>query len=456
MKKCKVVYLLLIAGTLLAQTWQTGPNSTFAFTRFDGEYFPGTGKVYFLGGRLGTTGTPTDGTIWSFDPVARTYATVGQAMPVPVSNYEICLLEDDYNLPDGDTYGLYIVGGRDNNGNFKRNVQVYYPVSNTAWDITSDPYPAVMTDTVPIPACGQVVDNKMYVIGGFQNARAPYVTNQTWVYDPLAPAGSRWTQLANLNVGRGYINAAVIDSFIYACGGDTFDGTSLIARTWCERFNAHNPGAGWTRIRDLPRNNGEARAFGFGAESPYGFANRIIVAGRGTWSSESAHCYIYNALTDSWATFPSLNQRRRDHAGAFIPGNQNNNGIPGIWVWGGRQDSDNNVLIITEFYQFTLTGIAEPAVGKPSELALSAEPNPFRRATAFRFNLAQSGRASIRVYAANGELVWTSPKQEYSPGSHVTLWNGTTNTGHVSGRGIYFCRLDAENCGAGLKLTKLD
>src|SRR5512139_2554593 len=42
-----------LAGKLPDQsTWSWGPLWTTNYTRFDGEYFPGTNKVYFLGGRV--------------------------------------------------------------------------------------------------------------------------------------------------------------------------------------------------------------------------------------------------------------------------------------------------------------------------------------------------------------------------------------------------------------------
>ncbi|HUM70085.1 MAG TPA: hypothetical protein PLK31_14720, partial [Chloroflexota bacterium] len=70
--------------------WQLAPNAPFAYTRFDAEYSPTTGKVYFLGGRLGSG--DTDGSIWEFDPVTGVYADTGVDMPVPISNYQIVRL----------------------------------------------------------------------------------------------------------------------------------------------------------------------------------------------------------------------------------------------------------------------------------------------------------------------------------------------------------------------------
>src|SRR5512139_3849657 len=66
-------------------TWQNGPPTTFpqAFSRFDGGYYPATGLVYFLGGRLADNNT--DGSIWTFNPATGIYTDTGLDMPVPIS-----------------------------------------------------------------------------------------------------------------------------------------------------------------------------------------------------------------------------------------------------------------------------------------------------------------------------------------------------------------------------------
>ena len=78
MRKIWIVLLATTVTTVFAGNWQFGPHSGFQFTRFDGEYFPGTGKVYFLGGRI--SDLSTDGTIWGYDPGTQAYAQVGATM----------------------------------------------------------------------------------------------------------------------------------------------------------------------------------------------------------------------------------------------------------------------------------------------------------------------------------------------------------------------------------------
>jgi hypothetical protein len=353
MKRSIALIVLAMIGAGLAQTWQAGPTTGFTYWRFDGEYFPGTNKVYFLGGRL-ADGT-TSGAIWSYDPVARTYAATGATMPTPISNYDICLLRDNYDLPSGDTYGLYVFGGRTNAAAFVCTVQAYYPRTNRVRLITTDTFPGKVGSPGQsyVPGGAIALNNKAYVWAGFTSLIVPYMSNQTWVFSPLAPAGTRWTQLLNLPLVRAYPLTATIDSFVYSMGGDTFDGASLYAETQCWRLDTRSPGSGWTAIASLPQICGEARAFGFDSVSPYGYNRSIITAGRGFWPDEDSISFIFKADSNVWRSFPNLLRGRRNHAGAMIPGMGSTNGVPGLWVWGGRYDTDTQIWNTSEFWQLT-------------------------------------------------------------------------------------------------------
>ena len=147
--------ILLLVGVVLAQDWQNGPlqPTGFRLTRLDGEYFPlnysggDTGMVYFLGGRLASAAT--DSSIWRFNPRTGAYTDMGVDMPIAVSNYDIVLLRDNWNLAAGDTYGLYIVGGRGSTGLNQTAVQVYYPRSNTVRVVATD-----LADRTPVVLAG--------------------------------------------------------------------------------------------------------------------------------------------------------------------------------------------------------------------------------------------------------------------------------------------------------------
>lgn len=444
---------LLLAGMAFAQAWTPGPAAPFYYTRLDGEYYSPTGKAYFLGGRVGA-GT-TSGEIYSFDPVAGTFADEVLAMEIPISNYGVALLKD---LTGPDSLALYTVGGRTQAGTYTSALQVYYPISGLAMSLTSDPWPGMVGGRVYIPANGQACNNKLYVIGGFQNTGTPYCSDSTYVYDPAQPAGSRWSRLtARLAIARGYVTTAVVDGRIYAIGGCTYNGTALRSQYIVERFDPANPGAGWVRMADLPDTLGESQAFGFNTGSPYGLGGHIITAGKGQWPNEFADCYDYNVAANTWATFPALNQARRNHAGFFVPGTGGSNGIPGMWVLGGRVGADSPALNMSEYYQLTYSAVEEKGgvrLVKKTEL-LQPTPNPFMGKTSLRYSLTQSGPVSLVIYGITGQRVRTLVSGNQAAGSNEVVWDGRNDMGVPVRAGVYFARFSADKISSTQRITVL-
>ena len=162
-----------------------------------------------------------------------------------------------------------------------------------------------------------------------------YPTNlRRAVFDPLAPAGSRWTQIptANLTIPRAYMMSAVVDGKIYAIGGSWYDpdsvacGSLLCPEPIVEVLDLSDPTPIWdaAAVADLPEPCTEGRAFGFDSTSQYRDLDGTPFAGRivstcGEWSLESERVYILHTRRNRWREFPSLNRIRRDQAAAFIP-----------------------------------------------------------------------------------------------------------------------------------------
>lgn len=344
--------------------WQPGPPSGFQYWRFDGEWVPFTfRKVYFLGGRMADNST--DGSIWSFDPVTGVFADTGVDLPVPVSNYTVALLQD------ANGWGLYVFGGRDGTGVNTQAVQAYYPATNTVVNYgATDPWNGrTASNCLPFPGGVAVFGNKAYVFGGYAaaplNCAQDEMSDQTWVFDPMAPAGSKWTNAnAPLSQARAYIATAVLDGMIYALGGDIVGSTQLLEVTpRAERLDPTNLPAGWQMIADMPVvpstglpgcDEGQA----VGLSSPYSPSGVIVYAGCGQWPQEYNETVIYTVATNSWALGDPLIEDRRNQAGAFIPplGTASS---PAFWVFGGRKDSDTNILTSTEYWtvQFTPTSV---------------------------------------------------------------------------------------------------
>ena len=98
-------------------------------------------------------------------------------------------------------------------------------------------------------------------------------------YDPVA---NSFTQLGDLNLARSYILATSVDGIIYAFGGDTSDGTTLVAQTMAEKMD---PAVGtWddAGVADLPVAGDEGQAFGFDSGTPYALCESNCACNHGT------------------------------------------------------------------------------------------------------------------------------------------------------------------------------
>jgi len=310
--------------------WMDGTAPCFDWTRYDAEFFPTTGLIYALGGRSDTL---TVGDIYSYNPETGACADTGANMPVPISNYTVNLVNN------GTADVLCTFGGRTSTGATSLAVQCYNPATNTATQVTT--LPTAWTGFTP--GAQAVFNNNVYIFGGFNSTAAPYETARTDRYDPVA---NSFTQIGALSQARSYLYAAVVDGKIYAFGGTTFDGSNLVAQTRAEVM-ADPEGAGtWNdaAVADLPTAHDEGVTFGFDTDFAIPqVAGKVILVGGGQWPGESADVFSYDPATNTYETdFPDLQNARRNHAGVYVPLDTASmtDGLPGLWVMGGRQGTD--------------------------------------------------------------------------------------------------------------------
>jgi hypothetical protein len=330
-------------------TWTTGTPAPFAATRWDGEYIQQFGRVYFLGFRAADN--TTDGSIWYYNVAANTWVDTGKDMPIPISNYQISMLTDSHGL------GLWVFGGRDNAGNLVTNVQVYYPALNKAFNIATDPWPGkTPSNCVSLPAMGvATTGNKAYVLGGVSFSAAPIncvdeSSAQTWIFDPTAAAGARWTQGPDMNVARGYITPAVLGGKIYSIGGDTNVAGTLFASPTVESWKPGTIAWNDTGVADLLVPCDESQAF----VNPFGaLKNGIVLATCGQWPNDFPDTYFYKA--NVWQHIGVVNESRRNEAGSFI----SVGGVFKMFVLGGYASDGATALASTE------TGVGGPIGSRP-------------------------------------------------------------------------------------------
>lgn len=395
------------------------PVNCLDMTRYDGEFYPADGFVYFLGGRGGPAGDQTFGDVIKFDPVAHTCADTGANMPDPVSNYTVNLVNN------GTDDVLCTFGGRGAAGTSTTTVQCYNPVTNTTSDIGD--LPAGYAGFTP--GAQVVLNNMVYIFGGFNNLSSPYELARTDRYDPVAKT---FTQIGNLSLARAYLNAAVVDGKIFAFGGTIFDGVNLNAQTRAEVM-ADPAGAGtWddAAVADLPTATAEGRAFGFNTNSIYDQAGKIIVAGGGQWPAESLEVFSYDVASNTYDySFPDLVNARRDSAGFFVPGD------PGaMWVIGGRQGVDTPPYMPPEFYPVNVAVLAPSISLTPPSLDAELIPDD---TTTLTLTVGNEGNADLTwdLFAGAPAPSWSDNFDSYPTDFQLHGQGGWKGWGNVPAAG---------------------
>ncbi|HET6313734.1 MAG TPA: kelch repeat-containing protein, partial [Chloroflexia bacterium] len=261
--------------------------------RAGAAFYPPNGKIYLLGGRMGIDGTdnpveyydPGKGPpgavpyTWLFESTpgapgtwARKQASIDPC-PASIPNSAKCPGERYTSnmavatLTDTTGVAIYAIGGSSVNSVPINRVRRYNPVADTMTYLDSDPWHAT---PARIPGGYAVLNNKLYVFGGFNPRGTGEVYGDTWVFDPMAAAGSKWSQLAdNLSTPRAYIAGVALDGYIYAIGGDTWETNPdvgerrLVPTSVVERMN---PLVGlWEAVDSLPQPAGDLGAWAYDA-----------------------------------------------------------------------------------------------------------------------------------------------------------------------------------------------
>ncbi len=73
-------------------------------------------------------------------------------------------------------------------------------------------------------------------------------------------------------------------------------------------------------------------------------------------------------------------------------------------------------------------------------LTLSNQPNPFNPLTVIEFNTPREGRATLRIYDAQGQLIKTPVDGYVSAGLHAVTWDASDHSS-----GVYFYQLRVGN-----------
>ena len=241
------------------------------------------GKFYVIGGE--STGGVRSGYVQEYDPVTEMWDNTNATMPTPASN--ICAA----------VYGtdIYIPGGYD--GTYLTDLQVYHTTTDT-WDtIATDPLPYGPSGV----ACASY-GGKIFVFGG--NDAGVY-QDAAYVYDPVAPAGGRWSAIASLPVAGGYGAAVPAMNGIFY-GGFIDAGVADRAEIYWYDPTVDS----WTTYPNMTTPRGGARLWTYEGKLAVGGG------GWGTYLSSVEEYDLSAGVGGVWVAGNPLNVGRRTYAAA--------------------------------------------------------------------------------------------------------------------------------------------
>jgi hypothetical protein len=77
------------------------------------------------------------------------------------------------------------------------------------------------------------------------------------------------------------------------------------------------------------------------------------------------------------------------------------------------------------------------------DLLWQNNPNPFSQTTIIRYQISKAGKASLKVYNIQGQLVKILDEGYRIPGEYSARWNGKDESGILAANGVYLYRLES-------------
>jgi N-acetylneuraminic acid mutarotase len=327
-------------------TWEIRADFPSTVVRAWGQFFPADGKFYLLGGRASDDAGSDFTAVNIYDPATDSWSTsASEFADNQVNNMVGGVLDID-----GTPMMIAVGGSAAGATTTTTDVREYDPVADTITVLTDDPWPG-NDDGAKLPGGAAVVDNKLYVFGGFDVGNG--MIDTTWVFDPAADAGSRWAPLANpLPLALGYIPTAASDGLIYMFGGSNYDVSQTDPVIDTDGSVSYDPATDtFTSVTSIPRPVGETRAVAM----PDG--TLWVLGGGRTPPNPSAEVDVYDPAADAWSLGPPLNQLRRNFPADSDPTTGT------IWAVGGYdENTPGTPLSINE--QFTPCTVVDDEIFK--------------------------------------------------------------------------------------------
>lgn len=273
--------MLICAKDGMADSWTKKANMLTLRQSYCSTIFVG-GKIYVIGGAGGRNKTE------EYDPETNTWATKAD-MPIGRIHYALSEVNGK----------IYALGGQLESNAYTKKTDAYDPETNT-WASKAD-----MTTTAKAHHISLVLNGKIYIFGGRDNASGPYgATNKTEMYDPET---NTWVLKVDMPTARYSHTVSLVEGKVYVIGGDLGSYLGSTGKT-----EAYDPDTDtWTSKADMP-----TARFGHAAAVVDG--KIYVIGGYDASGYYSNKTEAYDPSTNTWTSEADMPTARHSHTTSVI------------------------------------------------------------------------------------------------------------------------------------------
>jgi len=314
---------------------------------------------------------------------------------------------------------IYVISGHNNAGAFVGTNQEYDIATNT-WTTK-----AARPGTPVAASLSVTYDGLIYVMGGLASA----AVNRVDIYDPST---NTWAVGTALPSPAFMGSAAIIGNTIYIA--QAYDGSACWTHLYEGEIDTSDPTQiTWTQGPSLasPVFNGATVAIGSDVYWMGGYINATTATNR-VWK------YDGTSISDFTPVYP-INNTRCTFAAARVTTDAEE-------IYGMAGDMNGDWAGPNRTYtKLTLSGVGVEETPEPVRGTIEAvRPSVVRDRAHVSYTVSRAGRVELGVYDVTGKLVRTLVSGTVAPGAQTATWDRTDDGGRLVANGTYFYRLTVE------------
>jgi N-acetylneuraminic acid mutarotase len=254
--------------------WMDIAKMPLALKDNSGARDPATGMVYSVGGYDGSNDTTA---IYAYDPKSDSWSKVADlttAVEVPAVGFI--------------NGKLYVVDGWGPHGVPVATLEIYDPKTGKITTGANNPVPAAGGNA------SAVMNGKLYIVGGCNDAQCSSPLKAVQVYDP---ATNSWSSAPDYPHPVDFLSCGSIEGKLYCAGGAGSYADGYV-------YDPAYPDVGWSPIADIPAQGG---LFGAGYIASLG---KLLLSGGLTRGGNAVtnEGYAYDPTTNTWSDLPPANE----------------------------------------------------------------------------------------------------------------------------------------------------